>query len=64
MPKFLQNFPIATNEESYLRLSKFIIMMREGKILSSTVDIHIVAEDLRGHDAAFNMPSRPSFSPR
>jgi hypothetical protein len=47
----------------YLRLRDLIVMVWESKINSPRMDVHIVPEDGRRHNGAFNMPSRTSRPP-
>ena len=47
-----------------LRLRNLIVVMREGKINTTGMDINLLAKHLRSHDGALNVPARAAFTPR
>lgn len=47
-----------------LGLSQLVVMVREGEIDSSRVNIHAAAQDLRSHHRALNVPSGTARTPR
>jgi hypothetical protein len=62
MPEIID--PVITSIIS-LRLSNFVVMMREFKIASSRMNINRACfEYFSSHSRAFNVPSRSTLSPR
>mmetsp|Transcript_14306 Transcript_14306/g.39902 ORF Transcript_14306/g.39902 Transcript_14306/m.39902 type:complete len:274 (-) Transcript_14306:1281-2102(-) len=46
-----------------LRLSHFVVVMREHEIDTSTVNVNVFTDHVTGHDAAFDVPTRTAGSP-
>ena len=55
--------PLLAAEVS-LRLRQLVIVVRKLQIHTPCVHIHVLAQDIRGDDGAFNVPARSSISPR
>ena len=47
-----------------LRLGALIVVVGELQVPSTGVDVHVVAEDIRRHNGALNVPTRAALSPR
>src|SRR5690349_7244909 len=47
-----------------LGLSQLVVMVREGEIDSSRVNVHSAAQNLRSHHRALNVPSGTTRTPR
>ena len=58
-PILYHRFPVAT-----FTLGEFVFMMRKEQIQTATVDIERFAQQRPAHCGTFNMPTRPTLSPR
>ena len=46
------------------RLCAFILVMREGKVLSAAVKIKTITQEIERHHNTFGMPTRSTLAPR
>lgn len=46
--------------ETYLALSKLVVVVREHEVYTSRVDIQLATQDFSCHDTAFDVPPRPT----
>jgi len=53
-----------TASEAALRLCKFVVMMRELEVISTSMNVHVIPKDVTSHHRAFDMPTWATHSPR